>query len=60
MATHDIEAILQRHFKCRPGFAIAFTFPPEYKDAHWITNVSRADGAKLFRETAEKMIAETN
>jgi hypothetical protein len=39
----------------KPAFAIAFTLPPEYNVAHWVTNVNRESGINLFEETAEKM-----
>jgi hypothetical protein len=43
--------------------AIAFSLPPDFQDVHWVTNVARADGIKLFQETAKdakKMIAQAN
>lgn len=44
----------------KPGIAIAFTLPPDYSISHYVTNLTRADGIKLFMATAEKMISQTN
>ena len=44
----------------KPGIAIAFTLPSEYKYVYWVTNVSKEDGINLFKETAAKMISQTN
>lgn len=40
----------------KPAFAIAFSLEnTNYKEAHWVTNVSRDEGIKWMRETADKM-----
>lgn len=56
----ELEQVFQRHFGGRPAMAIAFTLPPDYKEVHWVTNVSRDDGITLFKETALKMAVKTN
>jgi hypothetical protein len=57
-----LEAVIENHFRLkeRPSMAIAFSLPPDFQDVHWVTNIARADGIKLFQETAKKMIAQTN
>ena len=57
----EIQRIVSEFFDLvdKPGMAVAFTLPPDYQDVHWITNVSREDGIKLFEETAAKMRANT-
>lgn len=55
----EIEAVFMRHFKGKPAMAIAFTLPPDYKEVHWITNVSREDGIIILAETALEMDANT-
>ena len=57
---NDLEAVFERHFGERPAMAICFTLPPGYDECHWVTNVAREDGIKLFLETATKMTAQTN
>lgn len=40
----------------QPVVAIAFTLKEtDYKEVHWITNISRSEGIRLFREVANKM-----
>lgn len=56
----DLEAVFVRHFGEKPAMAIAFTLPPTYDEAHWVTNVRREDGIRLFASTAEKMLSKTN
>jgi hypothetical protein len=56
----DLEKVFEKHGFRKPGMAIAFTLPPGYDECHWVTNVSRDDGIKLFQDTAQKMIAKTN
>jgi len=56
----ELEDVFQKHFDGRPAMSIAFTLPPDYKDVHWVTNVSRNDGVNLFRETANKMLSQIN
>lgn len=51
----ELEAVFERRFNGRPAMAIAFTLPPDYKDVHWVTNVSREDGITILTETALKM-----
>ena len=57
-----LEHIIRAHFETeeRPTMAIAFSLPPDYKDVHWVTNISRSDGIELFEKTAKKMISQTN
>jgi hypothetical protein len=57
-----IEEVLKLHFGTEEniGMSIAYTLPPDYDGCHWITNLSREDGIKLFKETAEKMQAQIN
>ncbi len=56
----ELEEVFKRHFPGKPAMAIAFTLAPDYDVTHWVTNVSRDNGIKLFRDTADKMIAQTN
>lgn len=56
----ELEAVIQKHFGCKPGMAIAFTLAPKYGTAHWVTNVSRENGIKLFKETAAAMQSQLN
>ena len=44
----------------KPALVMAFTLPPEYKQVHWITNVSRKEGIVLMRDTATAMEAQQN
>lgn len=40
----------------QPAMAIAFSLKEsDYKEVHWITNISRSEGIELFREVANKM-----
>lgn len=57
----DLESVFEKHFDGdRPAMAVAFTLPPDYDQAHWVTNVDRANGIKLFAMTAEKMQSRIN
>ncbi len=57
----EIIEVMEAHGMKEPAISIAFTIKQEnYKNVHWATNVSRANGIKLFKETADKMIAQTN
>lgn len=57
----EIVEIMKSHGMIEPAVAIAFTIKQEnYKMVHWATNVKRAHGIKLFKETANKMISQTN
>ncbi len=57
----DLEAVFKKHFKERPGMAVAFTLPSrDAQDVHWVTNLSRGNGIALFRDTAAKMAAQVN
>lgn len=51
----ELEEVFKRHLKGKPAMAVAFTLPPDYKEVHWVTNVSRDDGIELFMNTALKM-----
>lgn len=56
----DLEAVFLAYGLGKPALAIAFTLPPDYKETHWVTNVSREDGIELFQETANKMRIEAS
>ena len=56
----EVEALVKRHFGKRAALAIAFTLSPDYDEVHWVTNVSRGDGIRLFAATAARMKAERN
>lgn len=56
----DIKATFEKHGIKKPAFAIAFTMAPGYKTVHWVTNVSRTDGIKIMRATADKMTNKSN
>lgn len=51
----ELEEVFKRYFRGKPAMAIAFTLPPDYKEVHWVTNISREDGIELFMNTALKM-----
>ena len=53
----DIIKVIELHFPDQhPAVGLVFTLKDEnYKDAHWVTNMSREDGIVLFNNTAEKM-----
>ena len=55
-----LEKIFEEQFGGKCAIAFCFTLPPNYKDCFYATNVSRADGIKLFQETAQKMLIQTN
>ena len=57
----EIVAVMELHGVKKPAIAIAFTAENEdYQECHWATNVSRENGITLFKETANKMISQTN
>jgi hypothetical protein len=56
----DLEKVFEKYFKGRPGMAIAFTLPPDYDQCHWVTNLKRREGIKLFADTAIKMQGQAN
>ena len=56
----EVEAVFEKHFKGRTAIAIAFTLPSDRSEVHWVTNVSRNDGIKLFQDTAKRMRLEIN
>lgn len=57
----DIKKVFEKHIGKDCALAIAFTQPKdEYSRVHWVTNVERKDGIKLFSETAKAMKAEMN
>ena len=58
----SVEEQLKKEFNLpdKPGVGICFTFPPDYDYCHYITNLPREGGIKLFTDTAAKMIAQTN
>ena len=58
--TKDIAKVFEAYGLPKPALAIAFTIPDDRKEVHWVTNVSREDGIKLFRETADKMVTKSN
>ena len=55
-----IEALVQEHLELteKPAIALCLTLPPTYERVHWITNVSRSDGIKLFEGAATNMRAQ--
>lgn len=59
-----VEAVFEEELGTEEGgriaLAIALTLPPNYDECHWVTNVDRAAGIRLFFETAEKMLAQVN
>jgi len=57
----DIEAVFKKHFpEKKSAFGIAFTLYPHYDEVHWVTNIDRQIGIKLFREVASKMEIKLN
>ena len=54
-----LEKVVRDHFqitgKERPLIGICFSLPENYQDCHWVTNLPRKEGIKLFRRTAHKM-----
>lgn len=57
-----IEEVVAQYFprEERPAVAVAFVLSPDYDVCHWVTNVGREDGIKLFKMTADKMQSELN
>ena len=57
----EIEDVIAEHFevKATPGLAIAVTLPPNYDRVYWISNVPVGQAAMLFRQTANKIDAQT-
>jgi hypothetical protein len=58
--TQRVVDMFEEEFGSTPALAIAFTLAEDRKLVHWCTNVSRDDGIELLRNTAAKMIAQTN
>lgn len=56
----DPEAVFEHHGFENPAMAVAFTLPEDRRNVHWVTNVKRTDGIKLFAATAEKMQSKIN
>ncbi len=57
----EIEELFEEKLGKDCGIAICFTLREEqWREVHWITNLKRKDGVKLFSKTATKMIAQTN
>jgi len=56
----DIKEVFEEHGLEEPALAVAFTLAEDRRNVHWVTNVRRADGIKLFAATAEKMQSEVN
>jgi hypothetical protein len=56
----DIKEVFEEHGLERPALAVAFTLAEDRQKAHWVTNMRRSDGIKLFAATAEKMQSEVN
>jgi len=57
---NELYKVFENHGFSAPAMAIAFTLPPDYEICHWVTNVSREDGIEIFRNTATKMVSQTN
>lgn len=57
----DIHDVFKKHFPGgKPAFGVVFLLGPDYNEAHWVANIDRQTGIKIFRETANKMEAKTN
>lgn len=56
----DIKAVFEKHGLEKPAFGVAFTLPDDRRNVHWVTNVRRPDGIKIFTNTARKMQAQAN
>lgn len=56
-----VEQLFEEEFGPDSGIAVCYTLREEgWEEVHWITNLKRQDGVKLFSKTATKMIAQTN
>jgi len=56
----DLEQVFEKYFGETPAMAIAFTLEVDHREVHWVTNVAREDGIRIFKDTAEKMQAQLN
>lgn len=57
----DIHEVFNKHFPGgKPAFGVAFLLGPNYNEAHWVNNMDRQTGIKIFWETADKMEAKIN
>jgi membrane-bound lytic murein transglycosylase MltF len=56
----DIKEVFEEHDLEEPALAVAFTLAEDRRNVHWVTNLRRSDGIKLFAATAEKMQSEVN
>lgn len=58
----DIEKAIQKHLprKERPAFAIAFTLPEDYSEAHYVTNTSEENAALILDFTCQKIRSKLN
>lgn len=59
----DIQEVIQKHYPEDKQIAIGicFTLPSEnYSVNHWVTNLPRNTGVKLFLSTAEAMKSQMN
>ena len=55
-----VEAMFEKEFGGKCAIGVCFTLPPDYDDAHFVTNIPRSDGIRLFAGAAEKMQARVN
>lgn len=58
----DLKGVFKKHLGQEDiAIAVCFTLPSEnWERVHWATNVSRTDGIKLFRESANAMNTKMN
>lgn len=57
----QVDEILQKHFEGeRCGFVIAFTEPPHYLEASYVSNVKRKDGLDILQSGAGQLRARQN
>lgn len=55
-----IESEFEKYFGKKAALAIAFSLSPDFLEIHWVTNLRRNDGIKLFEQTAGKMRSRLN
>jgi len=46
--------------KIGPCVDVNYTLPPDYKMAHWMSNLDRREAINLMRKTADKMEAQAD
>jgi len=56
----DLEAVFEEHGFSDVSLGVAFTLPENRHLCHWVTNVPREQGIRIFAGAAREMQAEVN